>query len=151
MSRLHRAQHLQAPLYCSRACSGLGRRRGKTTAERVEAKRRYDANYRTTHKEVLKKKKQRYWATHKHLQAPKQKVYRQTHRAAHTAYCQQPAYKAYKQGYDRQHRAKEYGPMAEAVLVLWALEAEIRQRAMWAERASFKGTLNKAQQRRRAL
>ena len=154
-SRLHRAQKGQAPLYCSRACAGKGRRctSPPTSEERKAAKRRYDAARRTQkHKEICAQKRQHYHDNRQRIRA-EQRLWRQTptRKQYHRQYCQQPAYRAAKTAYDRRYRAvRDYGPFAEAFLTLIALEADIAARATRYEIYQANGLLNKSQQRKRA-
>lgn len=43
---VNRAREAGLNIYCNRRCSGLGRRSGKTKAQKVAEKRAYDADYR---------------------------------------------------------------------------------------------------------
>lgn len=153
-SRVNRARSIEAPLYCSRVCAGRGRRlvTPPTEEEKRAAKRLYDMQYRAANLEAIKRKKATHFQAIKVRDASRHRAYRQAHRADHAAYCRQPAYKAKKQQYDQHHRAqREYGEYGDAAIVLYQLEQEIAARATKEERAAFKGTVNKAQQRRRAL
>ena len=68
----------------------------------------------------------------------------------HVEYCRRPEYRASKREYDRKHRAQQdFGPFAEAALILGDLDAEIATRASRYEIYSANGTLNKALRRKR--
>jgi hypothetical protein len=119
-----RAQGLN--LYCNRRCSGLGRRSGKTVAQKKEEKRLYDIQHREKNRERILARKREY---HKHTYDPvKAAEYRQTRMPYHVEYCRRPEYRAKKQTYDRKRRAAEYGEFAEAFQLTIALNREIKER-----------------------
>lgn len=143
-----RAQGLN--LYCGRKCSGLGRRsEPKSKAQRKLAKRLYDQEYRRINRAMLKAKKRAYHvATY---DPDKERVKRKARMPRHVEYCRRPEYKRWKSQYDRQYRAREYGPFAEASLLVIDLNREIRTRfSSHEEKYEQNGTLNKARTRRRA-
>ena len=144
----NRAQKINAPLYCDRECAGMGRRKGKTTAQLKEEKRAYDIAYRAKNQALLKKKKRRY-----HLATydpEKAAVVRRANMPRHVEYCRRPEYRAYKNEYDRNKRAAEYGPLAEAYKLSLTLQREIRSRIAAKESRIENGTFNKARERRRS-
>ena len=57
---INRAKAAGLNIYCSRVCSGLDRRSGKTKAERVAEKAAYDREYRRRDPEALKARKAEY-------------------------------------------------------------------------------------------
>jgi len=58
---VNRAKRVGANIYCNRVCSGLGRRKGKTKAQKIEEKRLYDAQYRGKNRSMLKEKKHKWF------------------------------------------------------------------------------------------
>lgn len=145
---VNRARKINAPLYCDRTCSGMGRRKGKTKAQKIAEKRAYDAAYRVRNFTALKVKKAAWFqATYNPEKAA---IERKTRMPRHVEYCRHPEYKAWKREYDRRLRAGEYGEFSEAFLLLQDLERELDARASWYERANQKGTINKTMKRKRA-
>lgn len=147
---VNRAEKRGANLYCGRDCSNQARRdpNPPSDAEKRDAKAEYDRQYRRSHSEMLKAKKAKYHRdTYDPLKAAQQ---RKARMPQHVEYCRQPEYKKWKAQYDRRYRAKkEFGPFAEASLVLNELQAEILSRASRYEIDLASGTLNKKLQRRR--
>lgn len=142
-----RARKAGLSLYCNRKCSGLGRRTGKTKAQKVAEKRAYDEQYRQQNRDMLKAKKREYFQrTYDPKKAAKHRKARMPY---HVEYCRQPEYRAKKQDYDRHRRAAEYGPFADAYVVLSQLNAEIATRMSRYEIYVANGTLNKRLQRKR--
>lgn len=134
-------------LYCGRKCSGLGRRKGKTKAQKKEAKRLYDADYRIRNEAELKLKRAAYFqATYDPKKAARE---RKKRAHIHAAYCRQPAYRAWKSGYDRQRRANEYGEFAEAFQLTIDLNREIKSRSTNYEIRQQNQTFGKTQKRER--
>jgi hypothetical protein len=145
---VNRARKIGASLYCDRKCSGLGRRMHKTKAEKVEEKRLYDAEYRRKNRAMLKAKKAEYFK--RTYNPAKAAVERKNRMAAHVEYCRRPEYREWKRGYDRQYRAvKEYGEYAECFLLTQDIRAECLSQQSDYEIRLAKGTLGKAQQRKR--
>ncbi len=137
-------------LYCSRLCSGLGRRKNKSKAQKVEEKRLYDMEYRQQNMErITKAKRER----HKRTYDPaKEAIKRKAKMPRHVEYCRQPAYRVYKARYDREYRArKEYGEFWECFLLADDIRSEALKRMTDYEIRLSKGTLNKHLQRKRAL
>ncbi len=135
-------------LYCNRKCSGLGRRQGKTKAQRVEEKRLYDIEYRAKNREMLKAKHHAY---HVRTYDPaKAAVERKKQMPRHIEYCRRPEYKRWKKGYDRKYRAKKvYGAFDEAFLLTMDITNEIKERTTRHEVKYQNGATNKTQRRRR--
>jgi hypothetical protein len=131
-------------------CSGLARRNPNppTPEERKRLKAQYDVGYRADNAALLKAKKAAYYQrTH---DPEKERIARKLRMPQHVAYCRRPEYRAKKQIYDLEHRAqKNYGPFAEAALVLRDVEMEINRRMTWVERHQVNGTINKSRQRKR--
>lgn len=145
---VNRARERGLNLYCGRRCSGLGRRQGKTKAERVAEKAAYDAAYRAKNREMLKAKKQEH---HKRTYDPAAAaVVRKARMPLHVEYCRRPEYRAWKKGYDRKYRAKKfYGPFDEAFLLTMDITTEIKGRTTRHEVKYQNGCTNKAQRRKR--
>ena len=151
----NRAAKINAPLYCGRVCAGLARRNKNppTDEQRRAAKAKYDAERRNGPKraEILAKKMKHYFDNHERLKA-EHAVYRASHMQRHVEYCRQPEYRVKKAVYDRRRRAEiEFGDFSESALLLADIDREIAERASRYEIYATNGTLNKAQQRRRAL
>jgi hypothetical protein len=152
VGHVNRSAKIGAPIYCGRACSGLARRKlvVMTTAEKREAKAEYDLMYRNKNAELLKAKKSAYFQ--KSYNAKEAAKIRKSRMHLHVQYCRRPEYRKKKAVYDRRHLAiKTYGPFAEAYLQLREVEKEIDCQASRYEVYQANDTLNKAQQRRRAL
>lgn len=144
---VNRARAAGLNQYCNRRCSGLGRRDGKTKAQRVEEKRLYDIEYRASNLAMLKAKKRDY---HRRTYDPAQAaVVRKKRMPLHVEYCRKPAYKAWKREYDRRHRASEFGEFAEAYMLTIDLNREIKGRKTNAEIKFENGCTNKSQRRER--
>ncbi|MEN8282583.1 hypothetical protein [Acinetobacter gerneri] len=141
-------KHSNGIIFCSMKCSGLHRRSGKTQEQKKHEKAEYDHKYRERNKAVLKVKKAEYFRkTYDPLKAKQQ---RKLTMPRHVEYCKSTKYKAYKQKYDMQYRAKkEYGEFWESALIINQLEKEIAERSDFTELAIQKGTLNKRQTRKR--
>lgn len=123
---VNRARRKGVRLFCGRRCAGIARRTGKTKAERIKEKRLYDMEYREVNAEHRKAQKAEY---HKRTYDPaKAAVERKKRMARHVEYCRDPKYKSYKRDYDKQHRARGFGPFAECYLILQDLNAEIASR-----------------------
>jgi hypothetical protein len=153
--RVNRAVKIGAPLYCGRVCAGLARRlkNPPTEEQRRAAKAAYDAERRNGPKraEILAKKMNHYYSNHERLKA-EQAIYRAAHMHRHVEYCRQPEYRVKKAEYDRRRRAElNFGDFSEAALLLADIEREIAEHASKYEIYLTNGTINKAQQRRRAL
>lgn len=147
-NEFNRARRSGLNLYCNRRCSGLGRRMGKTKAQRVAEKAAYDAAYRASNAATLKAKKREY---HKRTYDPAAAaVVRKANMPRHVEYCRQPEYRRKKKAYDRKHRAtKLFGPFAEAAMLVNDLNIEIRARSNRHEIKYQDGCTNKSQRRER--
>lgn len=154
MRDVNRAEARGAPLYCNRECAGLGRRKHKTPEQLKLEKAEYDRARRAALGEKLLAEKRAAYhaavAANPDLIRTKQREHRRKRKSHHAEYCRRPEYKKWKVQYDRQYRAhKDFGPYAEAALILTDIETEINARSTFTERAVAKGTLNKRTQRRR--
>jgi hypothetical protein len=154
-AHVNRAAKIGAPLYCGKVCAGLARRlkNPPTDEQRRAAKAAYDAKRRESEKRdaLLAKKRDHYCANHERLKA-EHAEYRAAHMHRHVEYCRKPEYRAKKSVYDRTRRAEQnFGDFSEAALLLADIEREIAERASKYEIYLTNGTINKAQQRRRAL
>lgn len=120
----------------------------KTKAEKVEAKRLYDIEYRRKNRAMLKAKKAAYFRlTYDPVKAA---IERKKRMHLHVAYCRQPRYKAWKRLYDRKRRDSKYGPFAEAARLAIELNREIKGRMSNYEIRRENQTLNKRLARTRA-
>jgi hypothetical protein len=142
------ARRIGARLFCNSACAGLARRKGKTKAQKVAEKRLYDQAYRAKNLERLKAEKRAYFQrTYDPVKAARQRKKRMH---LHIEYCRQPRYKAWKREYDKNYRAKEYGPFADAYMLAIDLNREIKSRASNYEIRLQNQTLNKRLARTRS-
>lgn len=150
---INRALRNGRPVYCDRFCSGYARR--VPAAERRRRKAAYDSARRAEKADELRAQKAAYYQATRPARLEKFADRRASEagKAYHRAYCRQPDYVAAKATYDRQYRAvKDYGPeFAEAALVLGDLQRDIDDRASRDDIYQQNGTLNKAQNRKRAL
>jgi hypothetical protein len=145
---VNRAEKKGANLFCDRACAGLFRRVQRPPEEKKALKAAYDARRREDLRDRLRAEKAAY---HKRTYDPaKARNLRKATMPRHVEYCRRPAYRKWKADYDRKHRAtKQFGPFAEAAILLGDLESEILSRATRYEIDLANGTLNKKLQRRR--
>jgi hypothetical protein len=145
---VNRARARGDNLYCSRECSGLGRRAGKSVEQRKAEKAAYDAEYRKRDPEALKARKAEY---HKRTYDPaKAAEVRKKRMPFHVEYCRRPEYRVKKKVYDRQYRAaKFYGDFADCFLLVMDIRDECLSRMTDYEIRIEKGTINKSQHRRR--
>lgn len=136
------------PLYCSRECAGLAKRKFKTVEQRKAEKSAYDAKRRVELADKIKAEKRAY-----HLRTydpAKAAVKRKARMPRHVEYCRRPEYRAWKREYDKQYRAeKEYGEFAECFLLAMEIRDECLSRMSDYEIRLEKGTMNKALKRRR--
>lgn len=145
---VNRARRGGSPLYCDRTCAGMGRRKNKSKAQKVEEKRLYDMEYRQKNLASITAKKAAYFrVTYDPAAAA---VTRNARMPYHVEYCRQPAYRKKKQAYDRVRRAAEYGDFAEVYMLSIDLNRAIKERATNAEIKYENETCNKTQRRRRA-
>jgi hypothetical protein len=144
---INRARAAGLNLYCNRLCFSLGRRLGKTDAEKREEKRLYDIVYQTANREKRCAQKREY---HKRTYDPvKAAASRKARMPYHVEYCRRPEYRAKKTVYDRKRRADEYGDFSEAFLLTQDLNREIKERITRHEVKYQNGATNKAQRRKR--
>lgn len=145
---INRALREGKPLYCGRVCAGLARRVSSSYKKRKKAV--YDAARRIEKASEISAHKRDYYQRTRNPEKERQR--RQANMERHVEYCRQPEYKTSKAEYDRERRAKEYGPYGDAYLLLLDLEREIRSRATSYERLKARGYYTRAaQQRRREL
>jgi hypothetical protein len=154
VGEINRAAKRLLPLYCGRECSGLARRKHRSADEKRAMKADYDRKRRLELGEALLAKKRE--AHHAELAAnpgkvrAREKLNRINRRAEHAEYCRSPEYREWKRAYDRQYLArKNYGPFAEAALVLRDLEQTVLERASRYEIDLAAGQLGKVQRRKR--
>ena len=135
-------------LFCDRFCFGKSRRKYKTISQRKLEKRLYDMEYRALNVARLKREKAEWFQ--RTYDPEKARIIRAKNMPRHVEYCRRTIYKAYKREYDKSYRAQQdYGDFWEAGMLLIELDNEIAQRATKEELALAKGTVNKAQTRRR--
>jgi hypothetical protein len=145
---INRAKKYGRPLYCNRACAGIGRRTFADAEAKKDAKAKYDKDRRARLADRIRAEKAEF---HRRTYDPqKAAIIRKARAPKHAEYCRRPEYREWKREYDRGHRAKtEYGEYWEsAILALDIRRAcldlmddhQIRQQA---------GTLNKQLKRRR--
>jgi len=135
-------------LYCGRECSGLGRRCGKTKAQKREEKRMYDMEYRKKNLALIKAKKSAHFK--KTYDPVKAAIERKARMPRHIEYCRRPEYRVKKQAYDQKRRDAEYGDFAEVARLTIDLNREIKGRATNEQIKWQSGTANKSQTRKRA-
>lgn len=149
---VNRSTKVGAPLYCGMGCAGLARRlkNPPTEQQRKVAKAAYDREYRKRDPQAIKARKAAYYQRTR--DPVKEAIKRKKRMHLHVAYCQRPEYRAKKSEYDKQLRAAEYGPFAEAYLLLLDLQKDIRSRMSKYERMKAKCYFTRsAQARRREL
>lgn len=144
---VNRSLRKGAHIYCNRECAGKDRRIFKTKAQKMAEKAAYDAEYRRKNLARLKAEKAAWYQ--RTADREREREYRKRTMPRHVEYCRRPEYKAWKREYDRRYRAAEYGPFADAFLVLQDLEAEIAQRASRYEIYTENGLINKSVRRKR--
>lgn len=117
-------------IYCSRVCSGLGRRAASPVGPRnpnwKAMKSEYDRKRREIHGERLRAEKREKYKTWGPLHRDLERERRKKRMPYHVQYCRQPEYRKYKQCYDQELRAAEYGEYADAYRLLLQLQKEIR-------------------------
>lgn len=151
-NRANRADREGRRLFCSRRCSGLARRDFKSSEQKKAEKSEYDKQRRIEMGDDLRAaKRAAYYADHERSLALAAEQ-RKRRMPKHVEYCRRPEYVAKKREYDKQYRASEYGPFAEAYLLLRDLERELSAQATKYERMKQKGYFTRnAQKRRREL
>lgn len=141
--------------YCGRTCFGLARRVERTISEKKARKAAYDLERRNgpARERILAEKRERHRRTYTYESG---RAFRASRPGYHTEYCRKyfkdPERKAAKIAYDRERRsALQYGPFADAAMLLVDLEKEIRHREPDKyERAKARGYYERtAQQRKR--
>jgi hypothetical protein len=147
--RYNRALKISAPLYCSKLCSGLGRRSQQTTWQKKQAKSEYDRKRREEKREILRAKKRKAYVANKQAILEKMKVYRKIRMPKHLEYCMRPEYRAKKHDYDIARNAAAYGEFAETWRLLIELQKEIRSQATAYERRVANGYYTRSAKRRR--
>lgn len=147
-SAANRARRDGLAIYCSRECSGLGRRKGKSLEQRKAEKAAYDRHYREKNRDARAAQKAAY---HKRTYDPaKQRAYNQSRMSLHVEYCRRPEYRAAKKTYDRQYRARKfYGDFADCFLLVMDIREECLSQQSDYEIRLAKGGVAKTQQRRR--
>lgn len=85
-----RAFKKNAPIYCSRLCSGLARRSNKTKEQKVIEKAIYDSEYRSKNAEKLKASKADYAKSEAGRQMQKRQRLKNKLSGYHNEYCRRP-------------------------------------------------------------
>lgn len=136
--------------YCDRKCSAFGRRKGKTKAQFRTEKKAYDVAYRAKHLRRIKRRKKAYF---KRTYDPvKAAIKRKARMPKHVEYCRQPEYRKKKLIYDIGYRAKkEFGSFDESALIVELIQFEVDKRMTNYQIRLQQGTLNKMQNRKKAL
>ena len=144
----NRSKSRGARLFCSQKCSGIGRRKNRSDAEKKTIKAAYDKEYRAKNAEMLKAKKAEY---HRKTYDPERAAEERKRRAPyHAEYCRRPEYRDWKSEYDRKYRAgKQYGDWAECFLLTQDIRSECLSVQTDYEIRLAAGTLNKQLQRKR--
>lgn len=144
IGHLNRAKKIGAPVYCSKKCAGIARRRNKSLEEKKQEKSDYDKAYRAKNLDTLKINRHEYF---KRTYDPvKAAVERKKRMPKHVEYCRQPAYKAKKKVYDEIYNAKRnYGEFGECFRLILEIEKEYDQR----EVLQINNLHNKSQKRKR--
>lgn len=144
----NRAKARKARLFCSRECSGLGRRVDRSDAEKKRLKAEYDRSRRERLADLIKAEKAAYYQRTK--DPKKEAEARKKRMPRHVEYCRRPEYVKWKREYDRLYRAKKhYGEFAECFLLTQDIRQECLERQTDYEIRLAAGTLNKSQQRKR--
>lgn len=138
--------------FCSRSCFWVLRRienaDTRTPEQKKADKSAYDAIYREKNREAKKQYHHEWYKANRNPE--KEREARKDKMPRHVEYCRQPQYKAWKQAYDRVHRAKKhYGGFYEAFLLILDIDAEVASRMTRTEIYAQNQTLNKTQLRRR--
>lgn len=106
-------------VYCSRVCSGIGRRSGKTVDQLKAEKAEYDKQYRYYQKDCIKEKKAAAFKKDYAANPEKYKEERKRRYPKHLKYLQSPEYKKWKREYDQHYVSKRlYGEFAECHILL---------------------------------
>jgi len=135
------------PIYCNRACAGLGRRKNETEEQKTEKKRLYDMAYRKNNRAMLKVKKAEWFQ--RDYDPVKAAIERKKRAHLHAAYCRTPEYRAWKKRYDRTYRAKkDYGDLWEIQILTMEIQDEVESRMDKQTIRVETGVYNKSQRRK---
>lgn len=126
---VNRALKMGNKLYCDKKCSALGRRIGKSEAEKKEHKRLYDIEYRKKNYEKIKIKKHEYFKKDYKNNPDKYREIRRKKQESHNEYCRSPEYKKWKKKYDRKYKAKQSaGEFWESQVLLLEIKEQYNNR-----------------------
>lgn len=135
--------------YCSKKCTGIGRRKNLTKEQKAENKRLYDIEYRAKNLAKIKAAKRENHL--KNYDPVKWSKIRRTdaYRKRHKAYLNTPEYKEWKKNYDRNYLStKKYGEeWKDCHHILLDLEDHIKTVTTKYEIRLQNQTFNKAQRR----
>lgn len=144
---VNRAKRLGLNIYCSRICSGLGRRVERTEEQKKQIKSEYDKQRRKELHNLISEKKKAFFKKDYTENPEKYRAWRKKRSPKHSEYCRQPEYKKKKVEYDKQHRAKKYyGEYAESFLLIMDISKEYDNRIIKQQQ----GLTNKAKIRKRS-
>lgn len=139
-----------AKLFCSKKCSDTFRKKDIPIAIKKLNKRLYDMEYRAKNRAMIKKKKAAYFQKSNAENPERYKAQRQKRMPKHVEYCRQPKYKEKKHTYDRKRYAKDkFGDLWEIHVLAMDITEEAQRRMSKFEMMQKKGTINKAQRRKR--
>jgi hypothetical protein len=150
---VRRALKIGAPLYCNKACAGMGRRKPPKTIEQKKIeKSAYDARRRVELADKIKAAKAA--AYQRNRQNPefleKQRQYRKKVMQRHLEYCRRPDYRAAKREYDIIYRAKrEHGEFWESAILVLDIRRECLIKMSAYDIRLANGTYGKSQKRKR--
>lgn len=145
---LNRSRRQGRKLFCNRVCFGLDRRLYKSVLQKKTEKRLYDLQYRAINLAMITANKRAYFQ--RTYDPAKAAIVRKSRMHLHVEYCRRPAYRAYKQAYDRSHLAKRYyGAFWESALLARQIDDEVTTRLSKYDIRLVNGILNKSQKRRR--
>lgn len=128
-NRVNRAKRDGLNIYCSRRCSGFGRRVHKSKAQKASEKAEYDRKYRKDNRDWILFRKAFDFVWDYQANPEKYRAIRRQRREIHNEYCRQPQYRRYKKQYDEKYRAnKLYGEFGECFLLVKKIDSIIDKR-----------------------
>jgi hypothetical protein len=127
MGEYNRARKIDSPLYCSKKCFGIARRKNKSDEEKKRSKSEYDKKRRTEKAKELRAQKKAAYALWGPQHREEEREKRKKNMPKHIEYCRQPEYKEWKKKYDRKVRVAQYGEFAESYELLEELVKEIKR------------------------
>ena len=153
---VNRSRKSGAPIYCSKECSGIARRKNITEREKKKRKAAYDREYRAKNSDRIKANKAEYFqkaydpedAAVKRAKVKKESPEIEARRREYMA---SDVYKSRKKKYDRRYRAAvNYGPeWGECMALALDVRDECLSQSSDYEIRLQNGTLSKSQKRKR--